>query len=65
MTFTAIAPDGGRKELAGHHVRLYTLTELIGLLAGAGLDFGAVYGGFEAETYAITTRRMIVVARKR
>jgi len=65
VTFTAIAPDGGRKELAGHHVRLYTLTELIGLLAGAGLDFGAVYGGFEAQPYAITTRRMIVVARKR
>jgi SAM-dependent methyltransferase len=64
VTFTAIAKDGSRREIVGHHVRLYTLREMIQLLADAGLAFEAVYGGFEGETYAITTRRMIIVAQK-
>lgn len=64
VTFTAISPDGGRREIVGHHFRLYTLTEVLGLLARAGLQFRAVYGGFDAEPYAITTRRMIIVSQK-
>ena len=64
VTFTAIEADGRRRPITGHHVRLYTLTEAIGLLARAGLEFRGVHGGFEGEAYAITTRRMIVVGRK-
>jgi SAM-dependent methyltransferase len=64
VAFTAIAPDGSRREIVGHHFRLYTLHELVCLLAEAGLRFEQAYGGFDSEPYAITTRRMIVVARK-
>ncbi|MPZ49864.1 MAG: methyltransferase domain-containing protein [Dehalococcoidia bacterium] len=64
VSFTAIAPDGSRREIAGHHFRLYTLTELVKMLSAVGLEFARAYGGFEGEDYGIGTRRMIVVARK-
>jgi SAM-dependent methyltransferase len=64
VSFTAIAPDGSRRDIVGHHFRLYTLTELVRLLADAGLRFEEAYGGFEGEPYGITTRRMIVVAQR-
>jgi len=64
VTFIAIAPDGRRHDLDGHHIRLYTLTELIGMLEAAGLRLERVYGGFDGEAYAVDTRRMIVVATK-
>jgi SAM-dependent methyltransferase len=64
VSFTAIGPDGSRREIEGHHFRLYTLTEVIALLGTAGLAFERAYGGFEGEPYAIATRRMIVVATK-
>lgn len=62
VTFTSIPPAGGRREIAGHHVRLYTLTETIALLAAAGLRFVRAHGGFDDEPYGIGTRRMLVVA---
>ena len=34
------------------------------MLGEAGLALSAVYGGFQGEAYDITTRRMILVARK-
>ncbi len=64
VTFTAVAPDGTRRALRGHHIRLYTLTELIAMLDNAGLEFETAYGGFDGEPYAMNTRRMIVVARR-
>ena len=64
VTFTAVAPGGSRHDLDGHHIRLYTLTEVIGMLEAAGLRFERVYGGFDGEVYAVDTRRMIVVATK-
>jgi SAM-dependent methyltransferase len=64
VTFTEIKPDGSRREIGGHHIRLYTLTELVGLQREAGLAFESVHGGFEGETYGVTARRMIVLARK-
>ena len=64
VTFIAIAPDGSRHDLDGHHIRLYTLTELIGMLEAAGLRLERVYGGFDGEVYGVDTRRMIVVATK-
>lgn len=65
VTFTAIAADGSRRAIGGHHFRLYTLTEVIGLLQTAGLAFERAYGGFDGEPYGIATRRMIVVAAKK
>ena len=64
VTFTIVLPDGTRRSSAGHHVRLYTLTETIRMLEQAGLALEHVYGGFEGEPYSLATRRMIVVARK-
>jgi SAM-dependent methyltransferase len=64
VTFTAVSPQGGRREVGGHHVRLYTLTEVVELLTASGLRLIEVYGGFEDEPYSIATRRMIVVAEK-
>src|SRR5436309_122321 len=64
VTFTAVAPDGSRHDLDGHHIRLYTLTELIGMLETTGLRLERVYGGFDGEVYGVDTRRMIVVATK-
>src|SRR5881628_91380 len=64
VTFIAIAPDGSRHDLDGHHIRLYTLTELIGMLEATGLHLERVYGGFDDEVYGVDTRRMIVVATK-
>ena len=64
VSFAVIAPDGTRRQSIGHKVRLYTLTEMVGLLGRAGLTIEATYGGFDAEPYGVATRRMIVVARK-
>lgn len=64
VTFTAIDTTGARRDLDGHHIRLYTLREMIGALKAAGLLFEAVYGGYEEEPYTPDTRRMIIVAFK-
>ncbi|HLF71566.1 MAG TPA: class I SAM-dependent methyltransferase, partial [Dehalococcoidia bacterium] len=64
ITFVAIAPDGERREIVGHHIRLYTLREVIGMLEAAGLSYERVYGGFDGEDYGLGTRRMIVVTSK-
>ncbi len=64
VTFTAIGADGAQREIVGHHIRLYTLREVAGMLEAAGLAFEAVYGGFDGEPYGIETRRTIVVARR-
>jgi SAM-dependent methyltransferase len=64
VSFTVVSPDGGRREVGGHHIRLYTLREMRAALDTAGLAYEAVYGGFAGETYGIDTRRMIIVARR-
>ena len=64
ITFTIMSADGTRRESTGHHIRLYSLTEVIGMLERVGLDFKEAYGGFGGEEYSVATRRMIVVARK-
>ena len=64
VTFTIMSADGTRRESRGHHIRLYTLTEAIGMLERAGLGFAGVYGGFDGEEYAVATPRMVVVGRK-
>lgn len=64
VTFTEIAPDGAIRDVGGHHIRLYTLREVAGMIEAAGLTYESVYGGFDGEAYGIGTRRMIVIARK-
>jgi len=64
VTFTAVAPDGTTRPLDGHHIRLYTLREIIGALGAAGLHYEGVFGGYDGEAYTPATRRMIVIARR-
>lgn len=64
VSFSVVGPDGTRRESIGHKVRLYTLTEMARMLDRAGLALERTYGGFDGEPYAVTTRRMIIVARK-
>lgn len=64
VTFMAIGPDGARRDLGGHHIRLYTLREMVAALEANGFSFEAVYGGYEREAYSVGTRRMIIAARK-
>jgi SAM-dependent methyltransferase len=62
--FIVVDPNGGRRESIGHNIRLYTLTEMTRLLERAGMKVTAVFGGFDGEAYAISTRRMIIVAQR-
>jgi SAM-dependent methyltransferase len=64
VKFTIIGPHGGRRDSVGHHIRLYTLTETTRLLQQVALNVTGVFGGFDGEPYAISTRRMIVLAQK-
>ena len=61
--WTLIHPDGSRAELE-HSLRLYMLTELIPLLARAGLSFSTAYGDFEGADYDRESRRLIIVASR-
>lgn len=64
ITFTVFGKDGSTHESVGHHIRLYSLPELIGMLKSKGLYFDRCYGGFDGEPYSMNSRRMIVVAGK-
>lgn len=64
VSFTVVEPDGTRRDVKGHDIRLYTLKEIIDMLGDAGLEYEKVYGGYNKEPYNIDTRRMILVARK-
>ncbi len=64
VSFTIVGPNGSRRDSVGHHIRLYTLTEITRLLERVGLRVTGVFGGFDSEPYAITTRRMIILAEK-
>ena len=64
LTYTEIHRDGTRRVMSDLQMRLYTLTEMIKMLANAGLTLQNVYGGFRGEDYTVNTRRMIVIASK-
>lgn len=63
MTNQLIQPSGEIKE-ANFSVRLYSLTEMLGLLNSAGLILTDVYGDFSGDIYNAESPRMIVVAQK-
>ena len=62
--FSVVSPDGAVEALPSFEVRVYALTEMIALLARAGLVFRAAYGDFDGTAYAPESRRMILVAEK-
>jgi len=60
---TLIYPDGRRTEL-GHDTRVYTLTELAGMLAQAGLKLHAAHGGLDGSPLTLASRRLVVIAER-
>ena len=60
---TMIEPSGGRTEY-NHAMRIYTLTELAGMVEAAGLRLEAYYGGLDGSELTIDSRRMVLMARK-
>ena len=61
---TLIYPDGRRAEL-GHEARIYTLTELAGMLRRSALEVQATYGGLDGSPLTLDSRRLVVIAQKR
>jgi SAM-dependent methyltransferase len=63
VKLTMIYADGERKEY-GHAGRVYTLTELAQMLALAGLQVKAYFGGWNSQELTIDSFRLIVLAQK-
>ena len=60
---TMLDPDGRRR--AQHHsVRIYSLTELARMLAAAGLQVEAHYGGVDGSALTLDSRRLAILSRK-
>jgi ubiquinone/menaquinone biosynthesis C-methylase UbiE len=60
---TMLHPDGQRTGY-NHAVRIYTLTELVRMLAAAGLQVQAYYSGLDGSKLSLTSRRLVVVSLK-
>jgi SAM-dependent methyltransferase len=60
---TLLYPDGRRTELS-HAARTYTLTELARMLARAGLQLQAIYGGLDGSPLTLDSRRLVMIAEK-
>jgi hypothetical protein len=61
---TVIYPDGRRSELR-HEARIYTLTELAGMLARSALELQAIHDGLDGSPLTLDSRRLVVIAQKR
>lgn len=55
---------GGKKEASQLRLRLYSLPEIIEMLAAAGLRYEKSWGSFDAKPYGLDSKRMIVLAKK-
>jgi SAM-dependent methyltransferase len=64
VEFESVRPDGTRRQLGGHHIRLYTLRELAIALDRAGMRVEDVFGGYKARRYTLDSPRLIIVASK-
>jgi SAM-dependent methyltransferase len=61
--WTYIAPEGTRRRHSFSH-RLYTYTELVALLANAGLRVVRAWGNWDGSDLSMLSPRMIVLAQK-
>ena len=52
------------KEIEGHKIRLYTLTELIQMLEEANFVFKKAFGDYNSSNYDKNSPRMIILAEK-
>ena len=55
---------GGRTETKLASQRVYTVNEIVRLLAGAGLEATACFGSPDEEPFALGSHRLLIVARK-
>jgi SAM-dependent methyltransferase len=60
---TMLFSDGQRREY-NHSLRVYTLTELAQMLAVAGLQVKAFYGGWDGSTLTMDSFRLILLSQK-
>ncbi len=63
VKITMIYPDGQRKEYS-HSLRVYTLTELVRMLAVAGLQVKAYYGAWDRSALTTDNFRLILLSQK-
>jgi ubiquinone/menaquinone biosynthesis C-methylase UbiE len=63
VSVTLLEPDGRRTQYQ-HSERVYSLTEMARMLATAGLEIQACYGGLDGRPLALDTHRLVVVSRK-
>jgi SAM-dependent methyltransferase len=63
LTNRLIQSSGEVKE-ANYSIRLYTLTEMLGMFNKVGLVLTDVYGNFDGEHYSAKSPRMILVAAR-
>jgi SAM-dependent methyltransferase len=59
-----VLPDGERRALR-HSARTYTYPELAAMMARAGLDVDADWGGFDGSEFGMDSWRMLIRARRR
>ena len=60
---TMLFSDGQRREYS-HFLRVYTLTELVQMLAVAGLQVKAFYGGWDGSALTMDSFRLILLSQK-
>jgi SAM-dependent methyltransferase len=60
---TMLSPDGQRRQYT-HSVRMYTLRELARMLAAAGLQVQACYGGLDGSRLSLNSPRLVVIGAK-
>jgi SAM-dependent methyltransferase len=63
VKITMIYPDG-RHQAYGHAARVYTLTELVQMLAAAGLQLKAYLGAWDGSELTMDSFRLILLSQK-
>lgn len=64
VSFKLVSPEAKIKEIEGHKIRLYTLTELIQMLEEANFVFKKAFGDYNSSKYDKNSPRMIILAEK-
>lgn len=63
VVVTMLTPEGHRAEYH-HYLRMYTLTELVHMLAAAGLQVKAYYSGWDGSALTMDSFRLILLSQK-
>ena len=64
QTHLILVEPNGRRERREFSVRQYSLTELVGMLAAAGLTVTQTWGGFDRSPYTLDIRRLVLLAER-